>query len=355
VHDSREIVELNCRQVLNISRIRAMQPAEADDPEKSAWLHEFFEKVWDPDQPQQRDYFLAWFKRFYQNALEGHPAAGQAAVIAGDAGIGKTFLSWRIVGKALGGFSDGARFLKGETSFNKEIAEVPLLAIDDSEIADDVAARNKFSSTVKKFVADPQITYHPKGVDEITIPCKNRIIITCNQDAHSLGVLPRLDTSISDKLMFFKFGSWRPNYKLPSGPEAYVAAILPLWLQWLLDWTPPAYVMSDNPRFGVFPYKHPALVGAVEEESPQTTLRHLIDKWFKDSQKPEPEWLSARELRAKLSWNDRNRDVLTKELGGPRLGRTLSSLDKNYVLDKRQNTSTNSGEYLITSPTICKG
>jgi hypothetical protein len=64
VHDSREIVELNCRQVLNISRIRALQPAEADDPEKSAWLHEFFTKVWDPDQPQQRDYFLAWFKRF---------------------------------------------------------------------------------------------------------------------------------------------------------------------------------------------------------------------------------------------------------------------------------------------------
>jgi hypothetical protein len=46
------------------------------------------------------------------------------------------------------------------------------LAIDDSEIADDVAARNKFSSTVKKFVADPQITYHPKGVDEITIPVR---------------------------------------------------------------------------------------------------------------------------------------------------------------------------------------
>jgi hypothetical protein len=354
VHDSREIVELNSRQVLNISRIRAMQPAEADDPEKSAWLHEFFEKVWDPDQPKQRDYFLAWFKRFYQNALEGHPAAGQAAVIAGDAGIGKTFLSWRIVGKALGGFSDGARFLKGETSFNKEIAEVPLLAIDDSEIADDVAARNKFSSTVKKFVADPQITYHPKGVDEITIPCKNRIIITCNQDAHSLGVLPRLDTSISDKLMFFKFGTWRPNYKLPGGPEAYVAAILPLWLQWLLDWTPPANVMSDDPRFGVIPYKHPVLVGAVEEESTQTTLRHLIDKWFKDSQKTEPEWLSARELRDKLSWYDRNH-TLAKELGGPRLGRTLSSLSTDYVLDSRTNRSTNAGEYLITSPMICKG
>jgi hypothetical protein len=70
-----------------------MQPADADDPEKSAWLHEFFEKVWDPDQPRQRDYFLAWFKRFYQNALEGHPVSGQAAVIAGQAGIGKTFPS----------------------------------------------------------------------------------------------------------------------------------------------------------------------------------------------------------------------------------------------------------------------
>ncbi len=354
VHDSREIVELNGREALNISRIRAMQPADADDPEQSAWLHEFFEKVWDPaEMPQQRDYFLAWFQRFYQNALLGHPKSGQAIVIAGDQGIGKTFLSWRIVGRALGGFSDGARFLKGETSFNKEIAEVPLLAIDDGEIADEVAARNKFTNAVKKFVADPQITYHPKGVDEITIPCKNRIIITCNQDAHSLGVLPRLDTSIKDKLMFFKFGDWRPSYDLTGGPEAYVAKILPLWLRWLLDWKPPAYVLSDNPRFGILPYKHPLLVGAVEEESPQTTLKQLIDIWFKDG-RTAPQWMSAKELYNKLSLSDENRNVLTKELGGPRLGRTLSSLGKDYVLDKRPNRSTNAGEYLITSPIIHK-
>jgi hypothetical protein len=354
VHDSREIIELNGRQVLNVSRIRAMQPALVDDPAQSSWLHEFFGEIWDPDERQQRDYFLAWFKRFYANALLGNPKSGQAIVIAGLPGIGKTFLSWRIVGRALGGFSDGARFLKGETSFNKEIAEVPLLAIDDSDIADEIAARNKFSSTVKKFVADPQITYHPKGVDEITIPCKNRIIITCNQDAHSLGVLPRLDTSISDKLMFFKLGSWRPNYNLPCGPEQYVAKILPFWLRWLLDWEPPAYVLSDNPRFGIQPYKHPLLVGAVEEESPQATLKQMINVWFKEKLTTAPEWMSARDLLEKLSFKDANRNSLAKELGGPRLGRTLSSLGKDYVLDKRTNKTTNAGEYLLTSPLIQK-
>src|SRR5205085_2125764 len=65
VHDSREKIELNGRQVLNISRIKAMQPAEADDPKQSAWLHGFFQRVWDPaEMPQQRDYFLAWFQRY---------------------------------------------------------------------------------------------------------------------------------------------------------------------------------------------------------------------------------------------------------------------------------------------------
>jgi hypothetical protein len=111
---------------------------------------------------------------------------------------------------------------------------------------------------------------------------------------------------------------------------------------------------SDDPRFGIRPYKHPLLVGAVEEESPQTTLKQLIDAWFKGKEKPEPEWLSARELRQKLSWYDQNGDILAKELGGPRLGRTLSSLGKDYVLDRRTNRSTNAREYLITSPTICK-
>ncbi len=154
--------------------------------------------------------------------------------------------------------------------------------------------------------------------------------------------------------MFFKFGNWRPSYNLQGGPEEYIGKILPFWLRWLLDWKPPAYVLSDDPRFGIRPYKHPLLVGAVEEESPQTTLKQLIDRWVKETTTTVPAWLSARELHRQLSFNDANRNVLAKELGGPRLGRTLSSLGKDYVLDKRTNPETNAGEYLITSPTICK-
>ena len=75
--------------------------------------------------------------------------------------------------------------------------------------------------------------------------------------------------------MFFKFGDWRPSYNLPGGPDEYVARILPLWLRSLLDWKPPAYVLSDNPRFGVLPYKHPLLVRAVEEESPEEPVEEL--------------------------------------------------------------------------------
>ena len=115
--------------------------------------------------------------------------------------------------------------------------------------------------------------------------------------------------------MFFKFGDWRPSYNLPGGPEEYVARILPLWLRWLLDWKPPAYVLSDDPRFGIVPYKHPLLVRAVDEESPQTTLKQLIDTWFKDrseelslllpagdrSRELRPEWLSAKDLYNRLS------------------------------------------------------
>ena len=154
--------------------------------------------------------------------------------------------------------------------------------------------------------------------------------------------------------MFFKFGDWRPSYNLPGGPEQYVATILPFWLRWLLDWQPPAYVLSDNPRFGIVPYKHPLLVRAVDEESPQTILKQLIDIWFKGNGQTQPEWMSAKALHDKLSWNEANRTILARELGGPRLGRTLSSLGKDYVLDKRPNRSTNAGEYLVTSPAICQ-
>ena len=105
MNDEREIVEVNGRKLLNISQVKAVRPALKDDPEISKWLHDFFENVWSEPRTEQRDCFLAWFKRFYQNALSGCPLSGQAVVIAGDAGLGKTFLSWRIIGAALGGLT----------------------------------------------------------------------------------------------------------------------------------------------------------------------------------------------------------------------------------------------------------
>ena len=358
VHDEREIVEINGRRLLNISHIKAMRPAEKDDPKISGWLHEYFENVWSAPREEQRDYFLAWFKRFYQGALAGRPLSGQAVVISGDVGLGKTFLSWRIIGAALGGHSDGANFLKGETSFNKELVEVPVMAIDDSTVADDVAARTKLSSAFKKHVADPQISYHPKGVDSMSVPYHGRIILTCNKDPYSLGILPRLDTSTADKLMFFKFGGWQANFDLPEGAEAHIRGILPYWLAWLLKWEPPAYVLSDRPRFGIKAYQHPDLVERVEEDSPQATLKHLIDTVFKRSSFDAKDvergaiWFTARDLRDKILGDygiPSARDALFKELGGRRLGHALSSLGEDYILNRRRHR-TNVAEYLIKSP-----
>jgi hypothetical protein len=364
VNNKEEIITINGQDVSNISRIRPMQPADADDPERSAWLHEFFTKIWDPAEPQQRDYFLAWFKRVYENSLGGHPVSGQGLVIAGPPGVGKTFLSWRIIGASVGGFSDGAAFLRGETGFNKEIAEVPLLAVDDSTIGNNAQKLDIFTANFKKFVADPSISYHRKGKDALRIPCHARIIVTCNTDGDSTGILPRLNESNEDKIMLLKTGEWKPNFNLTDGPEAYIKGILPYWLKWLLDWQPPDYVLSGDFRFGVKPYKHPALAGTIAAESREATLKHMIDAWYARrfsewdggyDPPPNAEWVTARQLRDHLrECPGVDQTALKTEMGGTRLGRALSNLGRDYVVNKSEDRVENCATYCVTTPQVEK-
>jgi hypothetical protein len=273
--DSRERVEEHGCRYLNVSVKKAMSPAEIGSPEDFPWLQKFFEHTFDEI---QRDHFFAWWKRFYRSGLEGALEQGQAIIIAGEAGRGKTLLSRVIVGSSVGGFADASRYLMGDSRFNKECGENALWVVDDSKSSVTRAQHRAFTEAIKAQISNPQGPTEAKFKDSLTLSWKGRIIITTNIDPDSLAIIPDLGPTVRDKIMLFQFNNdyepdFAPNQKL----EATIAKELPFFLKWLLGWKEPAYVLDKNPRYGVKSYHAPTLEKAAIMASSVHGLTEALD------------------------------------------------------------------------------
>ena len=165
--DSREQIEEHGVKYLNISVKKAMAPAESGEPEQFPWLHKFFENSLDHT---QRDHFFAWWKRFYQSGLAGQLDQGQAIIIAGEAGRGKTLLSRVIVGSSIGGFAEASHYLMGDSRFNKECGENALWVVDDSKSCATRAQHRAFTEAIKAQISNPQSPTEAKFRDSLNTP-----------------------------------------------------------------------------------------------------------------------------------------------------------------------------------------
>lgn len=318
---------------LNTTRRKLTSPAEQDGD--CPWLHTYFEKIWDSSFPQQREIFLAWFKRLYQSAHEGNLKSGQALIIAGDTGLGKTLLSRRIIGAALGGFTDAGSYLLGKTEFNKEAAETAVWSVDDNRGGATWEKHDEFSNALKRYVANPQIPYHPKFKDATTITWRGRIVVTCNLDEKSLSILPEMDESIEDKLMLFKLNCWRPDFK---NVEAVIEAELPFFLRWLLEWKPTSIRMDVDERFGITSFHHPELLFASRSAAAPAQLEEMITyaipRGLVNDKKEKCRWMSATEIYRMLE-EAGLRGGLNK-FQGNRMGVALSGIGKDYIAYSRE-------------------
>jgi hypothetical protein len=344
VHDSREVVVINGERYLNISAIKLMTPADKATPADFPWIHEFFTHIWAEPKQAQRDHFLAWLQHYYRSCHAGRPQQGQALIIAGLPSSGKTFLNHHILGKIMGGASDATDYLMGKTNFNKQDSEVALWAIDDTRGASSWENKASFSAAIKKHVANPQVRAEGKNQNAFTIPWKGRIVITCNTDEESLEIIPQLNATIKDKIMLFMWGEWQAKFLPNSGSESVVAAELPYFLRWLLDWKAPDYVINGgNPRYHVNPYWHPRMLLHAHDSSPSARLAELLDEWRAQFSSATSEakadeagcvWMTATKLRKELSADPSARDAL-KEFNRNRMSAALEGLDENYVCGTR--------------------
>lgn len=279
------VLEFEGQRILNVSRIKALEPAAKDgvDPETDfPWLNDLIKGLFRDE--CAIDTIHAWTKRFYTSQLYYKKAMGQAIFICGPRNNGKTLFCMRVLKPLFGNKSANPfDYFTGVTSFNSELFETSFLAINDEEAPEREAVKNKFLARLKSFVVNPQHAYHPKFCDRLSIDWTGRICSTLNDDAWSVGLLPEVNRNTEDKLCFFASHA-RPNNEWPEGEviEETLARELPFYAKWLLEWKVPDTIWVGG-RMGVRSYFDPRILSLSRQQFTSFQAFELLRLWSKIS------------------------------------------------------------------------
>lgn len=276
------IVSYNASRILNCSNLKPVEPEDDGDPSKWPFLHQWLGQLFvNSTEHSTLDYFYSWLQRFYSAVLNRVPLQGQALLLVGPTGRGKSLLSNIVISGLVGGFSDASDYLSGQTKFNKDLGRVASWVIDDTTSAASFQDQRRATELLKRAVANPRVEYMAKYADAMSIPWTGRVIMSLNMDANSLSVIPSLDTSNRDKLMALLISDnatkkFAPNQKL----EAQIKDELPYFAKFLLDWKIPEGV-EDVGRFGVQSYIDPTIADAAYDNSSRSTISELVEFFAK--------------------------------------------------------------------------
>ena len=279
------VIKHDGKMYLNTSMVKPIEPAPPATKGKMTFLdgrthfpliYKLLRNMFANDEcggSDQLTYLLAWLKYAYVNALERTPRPGQAIVVAGPPGKGKTFLSWKVIGGLLGGRADAAAHLVQNDRWTERLLEHPIMTIDDSSALADARSLREFTNKIKRYTANPEIMYEQKYMKTGAVPWLGRIVITCNLDAESLRILPDMDSSTQDKISLFKASDPIIDFADFQTNDRMIRQELPLFARFLVDWEYPVDCVASEKRFGVKSYHHPDLF----EESRQHGLGLLIE------------------------------------------------------------------------------
>jgi len=290
VFSSDRIVSYNATRILNCSNLVPVEPDSDGDPSKWPFLHQWLNQLFvNSSKNSALDYFYSWLQRFYTAVLDRVPLQGQALLLVGPTGRGKSLLSNKIISGLVGGFSDASDYLSGQTKFNKDLGRVASWVIDDTTSAASFQDQRRATELLKRAVANPRVEYMAKYADAMSIPWTGRVILSLNMDANSLSVIPSLDTSNRDKLMALLISNKSTNsFPANSQLEATIEQELPHFGKFLLDWKVPKEV-EDVGRFGVQSYIDPTIADAAYDNSSRSSIAELVEFFAKRCREIHPD------------------------------------------------------------------
>lgn len=252
----------------------------------------------------QLQVLLLWVARAYRSIAEQKMMKGQALIIAGEPGSGKTLLQEEIITSMIGGRAVKARdYLLGKTDFNGNLFAGEHLMLSDEQGSRDFRSRRDFGQKLKDLVANGIHSAHYKGRDPMTLPARWRVTISVNDEAEHLQTLPPVsDKDVADKVHLLRLHS----AVIPADDDermawlAQMKAEVPACIYYALALPVPAELKEDRPRFGSKAFHHPELLERLNSFSPEVQLLEVVDKVLFFPTDEDPWRGSASELRQEL-------------------------------------------------------
>lgn len=255
--------------------------------------------------------FKCWLRRRRESLIHQQHKKGQAVVLFGKIGCGKSFTQ-ALVSAAIGGSTTKPwRYMAGKTEFNADLAAAEHLMIEDEAPYNDIQSRRSVGSKIKSMLYGDIQSIHGKGLNAVPLEPRWTLTISLNDEPENMRVLPPLDDSVSDKIMIFKCTQHGVN--APNGrqqrewQEELLRTELPALL-WEIDHAEIPDGWHD-PRSGVLAYQHPDALEMLQSSSPEQALLELIVAHI-----DQPTWEgSAADLERQLRGKDqRAMDHLAK-------------------------------------------
>jgi hypothetical protein len=290
LYKPRGVIRVKDTTYLNTSQVVPIKPPD----EEHLWLpdgdfpfiYDWLTKIFVTE--EQLEHFKSWLATFYQNALRGTPHQGQAVFLAGGVGIGKTLLSHWLVGQLMGGFGDASNFLMGQDSFGGELFAKPVWAVDDQIMNSDSFMLRMFTNFIKKHVANSTHTLHEKYMKKVVVEWYGRLFITCNLDAWSQTILPALEDSITDKVIFYKMCEKLPPDYFPVDVEEILKREIVPFAAYMRDYKIPDKYRGSS-RFRVKSYQEPSLAQAAYQNSGSIGHMEIVVEYLKECHKMKDE------------------------------------------------------------------
>lgn len=276
----------------------------------------------DDDLPQQATFF-GWTKVGFEALAAKERRPGQALVLAGPAGCGKSLLQ-NVLTHVWGGRSAKPyQYMTGGTGFNRDLFTGEHLMVEDEVPSSDYRSRRNFGSKIKDVTVNATQRLHQKFRDAIILEPFWRLTVSVNDEPENLMVLPPIDESMADKIILLKVRKGPMPMPTNTDPQrqkfwSTLMAELPAFLHWLSEWQVPEELRDE--RYGVVAFHHPELLRAIDDLAPETRMLGLIDDELfvlgPGSAKPwtgtarqlekklvEADFASAREARRLFSFN----------------------------------------------------
>lgn len=292
-------------------------------PPEDAW------KVADGQLP----YLLSWMAHFYNSSTRRNKGTGQALIIAGPTGRGKSFFASFLLAELMGKADDGRAYYRDNNRFTDGLAEAPVHYIDDCLGSMTRQGFKGFTERLKRAVSLQTIRYEAKfGSAVNALPWHGRVVILSNLDPQSLSVIPSLEQSTEDKFMMLKFSDAQFEFTpAPNWAEnvRWLREELPHFARFLRTWEIPEAIR--DPRFGVKAWQHPELRRAsLENGTTPVILEAIFDRIDQAratrDDKVDGGWAFRGTLNALYRWLTSSDPTLAREFDRQDLGTSLKTM-----------------------------